>query len=246
MLPASTEDPAPPRRNSARPGGASPYPSPHQGAHGTFTEHPHHEHHQGDTVTTPPPGQPYPPHQPYPGPYSPPPPKKGMSTGAVVAITLSSVFAAIVLAAILAAGGNTDDKTSGKTTGSVQTATAAPSPDTTTEEPAEEPLVKVTAKKTKFVPSILNDGGKFTSVEVTIVNSGEGKISVNPLNFTITDTTGLKHQAELGEDKNQIDTMDLEPGEKATGVITGKGKFTAKYVTYTDGWFGEGIRGTVS
>jgi hypothetical protein len=40
--------------------------------------------------------------------------------------------------------------------------------------------------------------------------------------------------------------MDLAPGEKTTGVITGKGAFTPKYVTCTDGLFGDDVRGDVS
>ncbi|MEU6982497.1 hypothetical protein ABZ946_03600 [Streptomyces sp. NPDC046324] len=40
--------------------------------------------------------------------------------------------------------------------------------------------------------------------------------------------------------------MDLSPGERTTGVITGEGDFSATYVTYTDGLFGEEVRGKVS
>ncbi|MEV4683600.1 DUF4352 domain-containing protein [Streptomyces kurssanovii] len=81
---------------------------------------------------------------------------------------------------------------------------------------------------------------------VTITNNSDEKIDVNPLYFSITATDGSKHNAELGEDENQMDTMDLAPGEKATGVITGKGAFTPMYVTYTDGLFGDDVRGDVS
>ncbi|WP_030928478.1 DUF4352 domain-containing protein [Streptomyces sp. NRRL B-24720] len=207
--------------------------------------------------------QPYPPQQPgqtpawghqqYPGhpaPYGPPPPKKGMSTGAIVGIVLGSIFGVIVLLVILGAlvsSIGTDDK-SGAT--SVQPS-ASKAPARAKEKqppakPAEQAPVKVTAKPAKFAPSILHDGGAYTSVTVTIANNGDEKIDVNPLYFTITDTNGSKHTAELAVDKNQIDTVDLMPGENITGVITGKGDFTPKYVTYTDGMFGEGVRGNVS
>lgn len=200
-------------------------------------------------MTTPPP---YQPQQPYPGPYGPPPPKKGMSTGAIVAITLGSIFGAIILIGAMAASGDTTDGKAGAKPTTVEVPAAQPSkaaPAKKTQapaEPAEKAPVTLTAKKATFTPSVLHQGGAFTSVKVTITNNGTEKISVNPLYFTITDTDGSKHQAELGQDKNQIDTMDLEPGEKTTGIITGKGKFTPKYVTYVDGLFGEGIRGTVS
>lgn len=81
---------------------------------------------------------------------------------------------------------------------------------------------------------------------MTIANNSDEEISVNPLYFSITDTGGSKHTAELAEDKNQIDTVKLAPGENITGTVTGKGSFTAKYVTYTDGLFGDGIRANVS
>lgn len=226
-----------------------PYPGPQQ--------QPQHGHPQW---AQPQPGQaPY--GQPYaggPAPYQPPPqPPKKMSTGKIVAITLGSVFGGLILLGVLVGGG---DDSSAKASGSKASATTAvkkpagkadakpadkpaakPKP-----EPAPEAPVKVTATKTAFAPSILHDGGAFTSVKVTVTNNGDETIGVNPLYFTITDTDGSKHTAELGEDENQIDTVDLAPGEKVTGVITGKGKFTAKYVTYTDGLFGDGIRGNVS
>ncbi|WP_327248557.1 DUF4352 domain-containing protein [Streptomyces sp. NBC_01320] len=113
-------------------------------------------------------------------------------------------------------------------------------------KPAELAPVQITAKKTAFKPSILHDGGDFTSVQVTISNNSDEKIDVNPLYFSITDTEGAKHNAELGETEDQMDVMDLALGEKTTGVITGKGAFTPKYVTYTDGMFGDDIRGNVS
>ncbi|WP_254705624.1 DUF4352 domain-containing protein [Streptomyces vilmorinianum] len=220
--------------NNPQPHGQQPYP-PQQPGH------------------TPAWGQTQQPGQPYPGgPYGPPPPRKKMSTAGIVGITIGVVFAFLVILGIaLGDPEATDDKAGAKTKPTAE-APAKPSraaPAKKSEapaEPAEEAPVKVTAKNAKFVPSILHDGGDFTSVTVTVTNNGDEEISVNPLYFTITDTTGSKHQAELGEDKNQIDTMKLAPGEKTTGVITGKGKFTPKYVTYTDGLFGEGVRGNVS
>ncbi|MFZ4300300.1 hypothetical protein ACOZE3_20615 [Streptomyces cinereoruber] len=105
-----------------------------------------------------------------------------------------------------------------------------PAPTPTSEAPKEEPVedapVKVTAKRTELKQSILHDGSSaFTSVTVTVTNSGD------------------KHTAELGIDEDQIDTVKLAPGENVTGAITGKGKFTPKYVTYIDGLFGDGVRG---
>lgn len=204
------------------------------------------------------PGPQQPPYQPphhgqptYPGPYGPPPPKKGMSTGAIVAIVLGSIFGGLVLLLLLGALVSTSDDDSKASPATTPTAEApaeqaTPAPAKKTKEPAKQAPVKVTAKKTTFAPSILHDGGAHTSVAVTVTNNSDEKIDINPLYFTITDTDGSKHTAELGMDKNQMDTVDLAPGENITGVITGKGDFTPKYVTYTDGIFGDGIRGNVS
>ncbi|MBT2440309.1 DUF4352 domain-containing protein [Streptomyces sp. ISL-36] len=174
-----------------------------------------------------------------------------MSPWAIIGITIGGLFAFLIVIGALVGGDDTaDDKaTAGKTTAAAEAPAAQPSKKAAAppaEKPAEKAPVTVTAKKATFTPSILHDGGDFTSVTVTITNNSTEKISVNPLYFTITDSIGEKHQAQLGEDEKQIDTMDLAPGEKATGVITGEGSFTPKYVTYVDGMFGDGVRGNVS
>ncbi|MEV5882760.1 DUF4352 domain-containing protein [Streptomyces sp. NPDC052020] len=117
-------------------------------------------------------------------------------------------------------------------------------------EPADEAgaqgPVKVTAKKTAFAKTILADGDDYTSVLVTITNNGDEQVDVNPLYFSITDTKGTKHTIELAADENQIDTVNLAPGENISGTVTGKGTFTAQYVTFTDGLLGDPIRADVS
>ncbi|NWF27330.1 DUF4352 domain-containing protein [Streptomyces sp. PKU-EA00015] len=205
------------------------------------------------------PGYGYPaPQQPHPGPYAggpapyqtPPPPKKRMSTWAVAGIAFGGVFAFLILVGAIAGSGDDTTQADGKAAPK-SSAPAEPAQekkdDTPAEsEPAPQSPVKIAAKKTAFAPSILHDGGAYTSVQVTITNNSDKKISVNPLYFSLTDTGGSKHTAELGVDENQMDTTDLAPGENMTGVITGKGGFTPKYVTYTDGLLGDTVRGDVS
>ncbi|MCH0539895.1 DUF4352 domain-containing protein [Streptomyces sp. MUM 203J] len=200
------------------------------------------------------PGQPYAPYPP------PPPPKKGMSAGAIVAIVLGSIFGGAVLLMVivgaLVGGADTspDDKAAPKSAAPAPEKPPAapaepkaePEPEPAKEEPVKEEPVKVAAMKTAFTPSILHDGGTYTSVSVTITNNSDKSISINPLYFAITDTGGGKHTHELAADKNQIDTVELAPGENITGTITGKGDFTPKYVTYTEGLFGDPVRGDVS
>ncbi|WP_225859142.1 DUF4352 domain-containing protein [Streptomyces albicerus] len=113
--------------------------------------------------------------------------------------------------------------------------TRAPQQDEPQEEeaPAPKTPIKVTAKKTAFTASILADGGNYTSVKVTVTNNSDETIDVNPLYFAITDSKGTKHSQELAADKNQLEAVDLAPGENISGVVTGKGKFTPTHVTYT-------------
>ena len=64
---------------------------------------------------------------PYYGPYGPPPQKKGMGAGAIVAIVFGSIFGGLVLIGALASIGDSDDRTDAKPT---RTAVAAAPPAT--------------------------------------------------------------------------------------------------------------------
>lgn len=201
----------------------------------------------------PPPGQQPQPGYGYPPPgqpgygYPPPQPKKS-STGKIVGFSCLGVVGVVVLLAILGALGSESKDKAAKDTAPPAAASsepakvpeAAPSP-----KPEKKAAVTVVAKKTDFKKSIIAQGD-YTSVSVTVTNNSSKPINVNPLYFAITDTNGTKHVAELAADENQIDTVELAPGENITGAITGKGQFTPKSVTYTDGLIGDSIRADVS
>lgn len=158
-------------------------------------------------------------------------------------VILGSVAGVVLIAGIASAAGE------GESTSKTPSAVASDSPRPKEQEPAKKeekvsPL-NITAEKAEFAKSILAQGSDYTSVRVTITNNSGESVSVNPLYFTITDTNGTKHTAELGADKNQVDTVTLADGENISGTITGKGSFTAKYVTYTEAMFGEPIRADV-
>lgn len=195
--------------------------------------------------------QPYPPQQPG---WRPPPPPKKNSTGKIIGIGCGGIVGLLVVISIIGALVSSGDDSKSNTT-ATSSAPAAPksdaAPDKTsnapaTEEPKEDAPVAITAKNTAFAKSIIADGSNYTSVLVTVTNNSNDPIDVNPLYFTITDANGTKHTAELAADENQISTVTLTPGENVSGTITGKGKFTAKYVTYTDGLIGESMRADVS
>lgn len=195
----------------------------------------------------PPPGQPYPG-----GPIPPQQPKRPVGLivlGGCGGLVLL-VVAFFVAIAFLVDGDNTPDKPRATAPASSAPTKAGAAPSSEAPAPAEEPEadaspVKVTAVKTTFAPSILHDGKPHTSVKVTVVNGSSETISINPLYFTVTSTDGTKSTVELGVDENQIATVKLAPGEKATGAITVKGAITPATVTYTDGLFGDPIRASV-
>lgn len=179
----------------------------------------------------------------HPGPHPQPPKKR--STGKIIGIGCGGIFALLVIIGIIGAAlsGDADDSSKGTT---VSPATTKPAETQPEEEPAPESPVKITAKKAAFAKSILAESSDYTSVRVTVTNNSDETISVNPLYFTTTDTDGTKHTHQLAADKNQIETVDLAPGENVSGVVTSKGKFTPKYVTYTDGLLGDPVRVDVS
>ncbi|MFE5534202.1 DUF4352 domain-containing protein [Streptomyces sp. NPDC056492] len=193
----------------------------------------------------PPPGQTQPGHG-----YPPPAPKKS-NAGKIVGFSCLGIVGFVVLLGVIGAvlGGESSDKTAKESTPSTA-ATSAPAkaPDSkpSSAAPEKKAAVDVVAKKAEFKKSIIAQGEDYTSVSVTITNNSSKPINVNPLYFAITDTNGIKHTAELGADEDQIATMELAPGENATGAITGKGAFTAKTVTYTDGLIGKAVRADVS
>ncbi|MFF0055709.1 DUF4352 domain-containing protein [Streptomyces microflavus] len=193
----------------------------------------------------PQPGQPQ---QPGWGQQPPPAPKK--KTGKIIGFGCLGIVGLFILIGIIAAvasGGDDGNESSTTPPAATQGDTKKDEPkQEEKDEPAKKAPVTVTAKQVDFKKSILADGDDYTSVQVTITNNSKNDLDINPLYVTITDTGGSKHTAELGVDEDQLDTVTLTPGENVTGTITGKGKFDAKYVTYTDGLIGDSVRGNVS
>ncbi|WP_185899840.1 hypothetical protein [Streptomyces sp. WAC07061] len=99
--------------------------------------------------------------------------------------------------------------------------------------------VTLTASPTPFKPSVLAQSGDYTSVQVTIVNNSAKQVDVNVFYFEVTGDDGTRRQIELAAAEDQIDTVKLAKGEKATGTITVKGKITAKTVTFRNGFVGK-------
>ncbi|MEU8840791.1 DUF4352 domain-containing protein [Streptomyces roseus] len=194
----------------------------------------------------PPPGQPQPGYG-----YPPPPQPKKSSAGKIVGFSCLGIVGLVVLLGIVGAvfGSASNDKAAKESTppaAATSESAKAPGAVPSSAAPEKKAAVDVVAKKADFKKSVLAQGDEYTSVSVTITNNSSKPINVNPLYFAITDTNGTKHMAELGADENQMPTVELAPGENVTGAITGKGAFTAKTVTYTDGLIGKAVRADVS
>jgi hypothetical protein len=107
--------------------------------------------------------------------------------------------------------------------------------------------IKLTAKKATAKKSILSDGGALSCAKVTVKNQADKQVDVNPLYFSLVDTDGEKHDAgdALADYEDQIDTTEIGPGEKVTGMVCAKGKFTPKQVVMTNPLFDEAARAEV-
>lgn len=187
--------------------------------------------------------------------YPPPPPAPHKSNaGKIVGFSCLGVVGVVVLLAVVGAllgGGGGDGRKNPERPAAAASQPAASQPAKApapqpSEAPEKNQPVTVSAKKTDFKASVLAEGDGYTSVSVTVTNNSTKPINVNPLYFTLTDTNGTKYASQLAMDENQIDTVELAPGENITGAVTGKGSFTAKTVTYTDGLIGKSVRAEVS
>lgn len=160
-------------------------------------------------------------------------------------IVLGSVAGVVLIAGISSAAGGSDEKTASPAV--VSTDKPGAKANDKPKAPAKkETPIKLSGVVVPFKAGILSDGGKHTAVRVTIANDSDQDISVNPLYFTITDTNGTKHAAELGEmSDGALHAIHVAPGENTSGIITGEGDFQPKYVTFTENGFGESLRGNV-
>ncbi|TYB46407.1 DUF4352 domain-containing protein [Actinomadura chibensis] len=108
--------------------------------------------------------------------------------------------------------------------------------------------IKLVAKRARAKKSVLSDGGAISCVKVQVTNQTKKQLEVNPLYFSITDTSDTKHDATsaLGEYEGEIATTSLAPGEKATGMVCAKGRFQPKVIAMTNPLFSEAARATVA
>lgn len=177
------------------------------------------------------------PFQPQP-PYQPMPPKPGMSTGKKLGLGCGAFLLLLFLmggcVAVLSSG---SDGSGASQDASEQTGeTTEAEVDEVAEEPVEDGPVVLTAEVADFVPSILHDGGDYTSVHVTVENNGDEAIEVNPLYFAIVADDGTKKDttSALGMSESQIDTVTLDSGQRAEGVVTAEGAFAPASVEFEE------------
>ena len=129
----------------------------------------------------------------------------------------------------------------------ILTACTVPADDQPAVQPAESsaveaeptpkaPPIKLAAVRAKAKASVIGGTNTLSCAKVTVTNGTAEQLLVNPYYFALTDTTGVKHSTDdvLGEYEDQIADTKLAPGEKAVGVVCGKGKWTPKTVAMTD------------
>lgn len=64
------------------------------------------------------------------------------------------------------------------------------------------------------------EGMKLVAVQIAVGNVSGEVVTVNALNATLVDTEGYLYTAELGGRDEQIDLIDLNPGERARGWVS--------------------------
>ncbi|MGI5326323.1 DUF4352 domain-containing protein [Actinomadura nitritigenes] len=108
--------------------------------------------------------------------------------------------------------------------------------------------IKLVVKRATARKSVLSQGGALSCVKVTVTNQTKKPLEVNPLYFSITDTKGVKHTPDdaMGEYEGEIDATTLAAGEKAVGMVCGKGHFTPKVLAMTNPLFSEAARAEVA
>lgn len=140
---------------------------------------------------------------------------------------------------------------------------AVPEPDRPEEEePTETPEPSTEGKASITALSIVDpdepgllyspeEGKHLVSIEVVIENKSDESISVNPLDANLIDNQGFVTMVELGssDTHDQIETLDLYPGERIQGWISFKiedGASPAKLKYELDMWTGETLEANLS
>jgi len=111
-----------------------------------------------------------------------------------------------------------------------------------------KPPIGLKAKRATARHSVLSDGSPLSCVKVVVTNNSKKVVPVNPLYFALTDTGGIKHDAAsaMGAYEQEIAALDLQPREKATGLVCARGSFRPKTVSMTNEMFSTAARAQVS
>lgn len=116
---------------------------------------------------------------------------------------------------------------------------------TTSPKPKTVP-VQIKAKRAAFRPGPLNSGGAWTCVRATVTNNTAKNLDINPFFFELTDPSGQKRKAAVGEAEGEFETMTLAPKEKAAGLVCAEGRFAPKTITFTKDGLGTNYRAAVA
>ncbi|MEV2278557.1 hypothetical protein AB0I72_23525 [Nocardiopsis sp. NPDC049922] len=180
------------------------------------------------------------PQQPYGVP--PQPPKQGMSTGAKIGIfgcggcLVLVVLGAIFLGVLGALVGGDEDTTVASEPSASAPADEGQEQETAAEEEAAEETsgVTMTATAAGTVGDVIDDT-VYTAIDIEIVNDSDESIEVNPIYFTVelADGTVVSDWADaaFADLDNPLDTVTVQPGQRASGQIAVVGEVTPVEVT---------------
>jgi hypothetical protein len=100
---------------------------------------------------------------------------------------------------------------------------------------AAGPGVEITASAADFDPGPLYTEGEYTSVDVSVTNTGQEEIEVNPLYFRILDAGGGEHSTSeaVGMDADEIGARTLTPGQSVSGAVTVEGDVEPETVVFS-------------
>lgn len=84
------------------------------------------------------------------------------------------------------------------------------------------------------------EGTRVIAIEIVAGNVSGERTTVNPLDFVLVDTDGFVYETELGATEQQVNLLDIEPGERIKGWVGYQipEAATPAYIKYETGPFG--------
>ncbi|MFE6390005.1 hypothetical protein [Nocardiopsis dassonvillei] len=164
--------------------------------------------------------------------------KIGIGCGGCLGVSILGFVFLIILGAIVGSDSNTGTDTTTAASPEAAGESSAPEEAAAEEEPVEEETsgVTMTATSAGTVGDSVDDT-VYTAIDIVIVNDSEESVDVNPINFNaiLADGTVVSDWADtIFADIDPIDTVTLQPGQRAEGQIAVVGEVDVASVEMAD------------